>query len=142
MGFSRQCNELPNVADADIIGPFPSGTTYESLVHKLGRKVPRTTKELLDIATSHASCDEAAGAIFDCLKGKAKWDEDAGEGASNRPIKKKNKQRCEGSLVATADRKGVRSPSRAPRTTSKSCSKDHVRTMPSPSSICTRTAAS
>ena len=40
------------------------------------------------------------------LKDKAKWDEDASEGASNRPNKKKNKQRREGSLVANADYKG------------------------------------
>ena len=51
-----------------------------------------TTKELLDIATSHASGEEAVRAIFDRLKGKAKQDEDADEGASNSPIKKKNKQ--------------------------------------------------
>ena len=50
------------------------------------------------------------GAIFDRLKGKAKQDEDASEGASNRPSKKKNKQRCEGLLVATVDRKGGRKP--------------------------------
>ena len=30
--FSRQCNELPNVANADVIGAFLSETTYESLV--------------------------------------------------------------------------------------------------------------
>ena len=53
-------------------------------------------------------------AIFDRLKGKAKWDKDTGEGASNRPNKKKNKQRQEGSLVATIDRKGVGSPPRVP----------------------------
>ena len=53
--FSRQCNELPNVTDADVIGAFLSRTTYESLVHKLGRRGPWTTKELLDITTSHAS---------------------------------------------------------------------------------------
>ena len=46
--------------------------TYESLVHKLGRKGPQTTKELLDIATMHASEEEAVGAIFDLLKGKAR----------------------------------------------------------------------
>jgi hypothetical protein len=63
--FSRQCNELPNVANADMIRAFLSGTTYESLVHKLGRKHPRTTKELLDIATSHALGEEVVGAIFD-----------------------------------------------------------------------------
>ena len=56
-----------------------SGTTCESLVHKLGRKGPRTTKELLDIATSHASGEEAIGAIFDHLNGKARRDEVAGE---------------------------------------------------------------
>ena len=47
--FSQQCNKLPNVVDADVIGAFLSGMTSESLVHKLGRKGPRTTKELLDI---------------------------------------------------------------------------------------------
>ena len=39
-----------------------------------------------------------------------KWDEDTGEGTSNRPSKKKNKQRHEGSLVAAADRRGGRKP--------------------------------
>ena len=64
-------------------------------------------KELLDIVTSHALGEEAVGAIFYRPKGKAKWDEDAGKGASNHPNKKKNKQRREGSLVATADRRGT-----------------------------------
>ena len=36
--FSQQCNELTDVADADVIGAFLSGTTCESLVHKLGCK--------------------------------------------------------------------------------------------------------
>ena len=49
-------------------------------------------------------------AIFDHLKGKAKLDEDAGDGASNCPVKKKNKQRREGSLVAIIDRKGGQKP--------------------------------
>ena len=48
--------------------------------------------------------------IFDCPKGKAKRDEDTGEGTSNRPNKKTNRQRREGSLVATADHKGGRKP--------------------------------
>ena len=105
--FSRQCNELPNVADADIIGAFLSGTTCESLVHKLGRKCPRTTKELLDIATSHASREEAVRAIFDRLNGKARWDEDADEGTSNCSAKRKNKKQWhEGSLVVAADYRG------------------------------------
>ena len=38
-------------------------------------------------------------------------DEDAGEGTSNRPAKRKNKkQRRDNSLVAAADRKGGRKP--------------------------------
>ena len=112
------------------------------MVQKLGCKGPRTTKELLDVATSHASGEEVVGAIFDRLKDKAKRDEDASKGASNHPSKKKNKQWREGSLIATADCKGVGSPPRVPRTTSRSCSKSHAQTIPSPSSIYTRTVAS
>jgi len=88
-----------------------SRTTCESLVHKLGRKGPQTTKELLDIATSHASGEEAVGAIFNRPKGKAKQDKDASEGTSKCPAKKKNKKQWhEGSLVAAADRRGGRKP--------------------------------
>jgi hypothetical protein len=90
--FSREGNALPNVADADIIGTFLSGTTCESLVHKLGHKSPQNTKELLNITTRHASGEEAVGAIFDHAKGKAKHGESAGKGASSHPGKKKNKR--------------------------------------------------
>ena len=100
--FSRQCNKLPNVVDANVIGAFLSGTTCESLVHKLGHKGPQTTKELLDIATSHATSEEAVGAIFYRSRGKAKQDEDADEGPSYR-LNKKNQKWLGGSLVATAE---------------------------------------
>ena len=90
-----------------MIGAFLSETTCESVVHKLGRKGSQTTKELLDIATSHASGEEAIGAIFDRLEGKARQDEGIGEGTSNSSAKRKNKkQRHEDLFVATADRKG------------------------------------
>ena len=56
--------------------------------------------------------EEAVGVIFNRLKGKAKWDEDVDEGTSNYPSKKKNKQRYEGLLVATANRKGGRKPTK------------------------------
>jgi hypothetical protein len=39
-----------------------------------------TIKELLDIATSHASGEEAVGVIFECPRGKAKRDGDAVDG--------------------------------------------------------------
>ena len=121
---------------------FLSGTTCESLVHKLGHNGPRTTKELLDIATNHASGEEAVGAIFDHPKGKTKRDEDTDEGASSHPSKKKNKQRRKGSLVAATNRKGGRKPTDGTRTTSRSCSKDYVQTILSLSSIYIRTAVS
>ena len=94
-----------------MIGAFLSGTTCESLVHKLGRRGSRTTKELLDIATSHASGEEAVGAIFNRSDGKARRDKGADEGISNRSAKRKNKkQRHDDSLVAATDRKGGRKP--------------------------------
>ena len=80
--------------------------------------------------------------ILDRPKGKAKWDEDAGEDASNCPNKKKNKQQCKGSLVATADRMGGQKPTEGTQTTSRSCLKGHARTMLSPSSTYTRTMSS
>ena len=128
--FSRQCNELPNIADADVIGAFLSGTTCESLVHKLGRRGPRTTKELLDISTSHASGEEAVGAIFDRSEGKARRDEGAGEGTSNRSAKRKNKkQRRDDSLMASTDRKGGRKPTEGTPNHFKKMLEGHAQTM-------------
>jgi hypothetical protein len=103
---------LPNVSYADMTKAFLTETTCESFVHKLGRKSPRTTKELLDIATNHDLGEEAVGAIFDHAKGKAKHDENIGEGGPNRLGKKKNKRSNGGSLVAAADRKGGRAATR------------------------------
>jgi len=62
--FSKQCNSLPDVVDADVISAFLSRTTYESLIHKLGYLKPRTTHDLLDVATNHAFGEEAVGAVF------------------------------------------------------------------------------
>jgi hypothetical protein len=96
-----QC--IANVSGADVIGAFLIGTTCESVVHKLGRKSLRTTKELLDILMNHASGKEPVGVIFDCAKGKAKRDESTSEGGSNHPGKKKNKRNNGGTLVAAAE---------------------------------------
>src|SRR6185295_20064685 len=63
--FSKQCNSLPGVVDADVISTFLSGTHCKTLVHKLGCQKPRTTHELLEIATSHASGAEAVGVVFE-----------------------------------------------------------------------------
>jgi hypothetical protein len=76
--FAKQCNSLPDEAS---VSAFLFGTTCKSLVHKLGCRKPRTTRELLDIATNHTSGEEAVGAVFTNgrAKGKAKW-EDQDEG--------------------------------------------------------------
>jgi hypothetical protein len=52
------------VADADVISAFWDGTMCRTLVHELGREQPKTTKELIDIATRHTSSEEAVGAAF------------------------------------------------------------------------------
>jgi hypothetical protein len=52
------------VADADVILAFWSDTTCHTLVHVLICDQPKTTKELLDIATRHASVEEAVGDAF------------------------------------------------------------------------------
>jgi hypothetical protein len=52
------------VVNADVISAFCGGTMCHSLVHKLGREQPKTSKELLDIATRHVSGEEVVGAAF------------------------------------------------------------------------------
>jgi hypothetical protein len=52
------------VADADVISTFWDGMMCCTLVHELGHEQLRTTKFLLDIATQHASSEEAVGAAF------------------------------------------------------------------------------
>jgi hypothetical protein len=99
---------LPDIADAYVIRAFLFETTCESMVHKLGRKNPRTTKELLNTATIHR-------AIFDHNKGKDKLEDSAaGKGGFDRFHRKKNKKGLRGLLVAAAKRKGGRAPGADP----------------------------
>ena len=94
----------------DVISAFLSGTTYESLIHKLGCLKPRTTRDLLDIAMNHASGEEAVGAVFSGGrdKGNAKR-EDQDEGPSTQRGKKNKMDRrrlANSALVSVADRMG------------------------------------
>jgi ethanolamine ammonia-lyase small subunit len=57
--FSKCCIELPDATDNDPILVFQNGTTCTSLIHRLGHRTPRTTRELLDIASNHADDEEA-----------------------------------------------------------------------------------
>ena len=90
--FSKWCNSFLDVVDIDIISAFLSKTTCESLIHKIGCLKPHTTCDLLDVATNHASDEEAVGAVFSEGRdnGKAKR-EDQDEGPSMQRGKKNNK---------------------------------------------------
>jgi hypothetical protein len=68
--FSKRCTDLPSVTQSEIVHAFLEGTTCRDLVRELGRSPPVDSNELLDIATSFASGEEAVGAIFDKKKGK------------------------------------------------------------------------
>ena len=49
--FSKMRNELSNITKADVINAFIYGTTCETLSHTLDHETPRTTQEVLDVAT-------------------------------------------------------------------------------------------
>jgi hypothetical protein len=49
--FSQNCHKLRSLAAAIVMSAFWEGMTCRTLVHKLGRKQPRTTIELLNITT-------------------------------------------------------------------------------------------
>jgi len=107
--FSKQCTELPNITDSDVIGAFIAGTTSKELVHELRRKTPTSTSHLLDIATNFASGEEAVGAIFSDGAAKGKQKAEATEALGSRDPKKKKKGRkgkqgrSDNNLVAAAD---------------------------------------
>jgi hypothetical protein len=62
--FSKRCTELPRAIDNDAISAFQNGTTCMFLIHRLGRRMPRTSRELLDIASNHTDGEEAAAATL------------------------------------------------------------------------------
>ena len=94
----------------DVISAFLSGTTCESLIHKLGCLKPCTTRDLLDVAMNHASGEEAVRVVFNRGqdKGKAKR-EDQDEGPSSQRYKKNKKEQRQPTntaLVSATDRVG------------------------------------
>jgi hypothetical protein len=68
--FSKRCTELPSVAQSEIVHAFLEGTTCRDLMCELGCSPLVNSNELLDIATSFASNEDAVGGIFDSKKGK------------------------------------------------------------------------
>jgi hypothetical protein len=89
--FSKHCTKLPSVAQSEIVHAFLEGTTCRDLVRELGPSPPADSNELIDIATSFASGEEAVGAIFDGKKGK-RVDDAPAEGSKSKEPHQKNKQ--------------------------------------------------
>jgi hypothetical protein len=112
--ISKRCTELPSATDNDAISAFQNGMMCTSLIHQLGRRKPRTTRELLDIASNHAGGEEAVTATLNTPQGKGKLVVDHGEGTSLRFKKKKknDKRRRDDNFVAAVERKAC-----APRAT-------------------------
>jgi hypothetical protein len=106
--FSKRCTEFPDTTNNDAISAFQNGTTRTSLIHRLGRRMPRTTRELLDIESNHTDSEEAFAATLSTPQGKGKQVMDHDEGTSLRfkKKKKKNDKRCRNdNLVAAVGRK-------------------------------------
>jgi hypothetical protein len=61
-----------------VVSAFTYDTTNEALVQELGRGRPRTTTDLLDIATKFVDREDTIGAIFG--KGKSSYDADEPSG--------------------------------------------------------------
>jgi hypothetical protein len=78
------------VAQSEISHAFLEGTTCRDLVHELGRSPPVDSNELFDIATSFASEEKEAGAIFDGKKGK-RVDDAPAEGSKSKEPQQKHK---------------------------------------------------
>jgi hypothetical protein len=118
--FSKQCTELPNITDSDVIGAFLAGTTCRDLVSKLGRKTPTRASELMDIATKFASGQEAVEAIFRKDKQpQGRQPEDVPEASAQRGARKKGKKKsqakraaADADLVAAAEHRNPRKPPR------------------------------
>jgi hypothetical protein len=105
--FSKRCTKLPSATNNDAISAFQNVTTCTSLIHRLGRRMPRMTRELLDIASNHADGEEAVAAMLNTPQGKGKQVVDHVEGTSSCFKKKKKKDKCrrDDNFVAVVERK-------------------------------------
>jgi hypothetical protein len=103
--FSKRCIELPSAIDNDAISVFQNGMTCTSLIHRLERRMARTTRELLDIASNHPDSEEAVAATLNTSQGKGKQVVDHGEGTSARFKKKKknDKRRRDNNFVSAVE---------------------------------------
>jgi hypothetical protein len=84
-----RCTEIPDATDNDAISVFQNSTTCTSLLHRLRRRMPRTTRELLDIASNHADGEEAVAVIVNTPQEKGEKVVDHSKGMSSHFKKKK-----------------------------------------------------
>jgi hypothetical protein len=108
--FSKRCTELPGATDNDTISAQQNGTTCTSLIHRLGRRMPHMTRDLLDIANNHAYGEEAVAVTLNTPQGKGKQVVDHSEGTSSRfkREKKNDKRRHDDNFVTAVERKTSR----------------------------------
>jgi hypothetical protein len=64
MVFLQALHQAPQRDGQDAISAFQNGMTCTTLIHRLGRRTPRTTRELLNIATNHTDGEEAVTATL------------------------------------------------------------------------------
>jgi hypothetical protein len=83
------------VADANVISMFWDDITCHTLVHALDREEPKTTKELLNIATWHTSSKEVVGPAF--LLGNADITTNGGRAAPTKTTIKRARKGTKGS---------------------------------------------
>jgi hypothetical protein len=82
------------VGDANIILAFWSGTSYRTLLHKLGRDQSKTTMELLGITTWHASGEETVRVIF--VQGDGTMVPSGSRGAPPKVVRKGSRRSANG----------------------------------------------
>lgn len=117
--FSRQYATSPEVEESKAVHAFFHGTKNRLLINKLGRRLPDTMKELMDIAVDEAMGEEAELVILPADgKGKVKRVEEPEPndeaGPSERRDKKKKKDK-RAIMVGVAEPKAARPTARAPR---------------------------
>jgi hypothetical protein len=105
--LSKRCTELPVMTDNNAISTFQNGTTCTSLIHRLGCRMPHTTRELFDIAINQADSEEVVAATLNTPQGKGKQVVDHDEGTSSHFKKKKKngKRHRDDNFVAGVEHK-------------------------------------
>jgi hypothetical protein len=106
--FSKRCIELPDATNNDAISAFQNGTTCTFLIHRLGRRMPRTTHELLDIASNHADGEEAVVATLNTPQGKGSKSWTTARGRPRASKRRRDKCRHDDNFIVAVERKASR----------------------------------